>query len=189
MAKMTRHFRSKNSKRNFRATKGRRLQYLAMLRKAIRKWDDPVLSQICDTVEEQDEKKFLRTLRDTLLSTKTGVGLAAPQIGITKKAIAIRSDVKSEDIRIMINPEILEKQGSVQFAEGCLSYPGITTTVDRAIEVKVSWRDENWKSCEETFKGLDAIVIQHEVDHLFGVCVVGNTWRAQQKEKLEIVTA
>ncbi len=99
-----------------------------------------------------------------------GIGLAAPQVGVSKQAILV--DTGDGDVLKMVNPVILSKKGHVGLEEGCLSVPGKGVTVKRAEEISVSYLDENDSRRNKTFRGLTARVIQHEVDHLNGKLII-----------------
>ena len=104
-----------------------------------------------------------------------GVGLAATQLGIPKRLFII--DVATEedepsDLRVFVNPEIVETDGDTTFNEGCLSFPGIREDVDRAERVKVRALDRDGKPFELEADGLLAIAIQHENDHLDGKLMI-----------------
>ncbi len=98
-----------------------------------------------------------------------GVGLAAPQIGLNIRlaVIDVRPDGKSERL-VLLNPEILSREGSVIEEEGCLSIPGLYAKVKRHQKVRVRAMDENGKAWERTGTGLLARAFEHEVDHLEG---------------------
>lgn len=120
----------------------------------------------------------LQTLIDDMAETMyaaPGVGLAAPQLGVSKRLFII--DVATEedepsDLRIFINPEILETEGETSFNEGCLSFPGVREEVDRAECVKVRAFDRDGQPFELEADGLLAIAIQHENDHLDGKLMI-----------------
>ncbi|MDR0538010.1 MAG: peptide deformylase [Tannerellaceae bacterium] len=105
-----------------------------------------------------------------------GIGLAAPQIGLSIKLLVIDADGVSKDHkeckdfkRVMINPEILEESDDdVTLEEGCLSVPGIHENVSRPTWVRIAYEDENRVRREETFQGFNARVVLHEYDHLAG---------------------
>ena len=103
-----------------------------------------------------------------------GVGLAATQIGEKLQLFII--DVAEEgapsELRVFINPEILETSGDITWQEGCLSFPGIQEDVDRAAKVKVRAQDRNGKTFTLEAEGLLAVAIQHEYDHLQGVLMI-----------------
>lgn len=109
-----------------------------------------------------------------------GIGLAAPQVGVTKRMIIVsliserddKEDVPYQTI-LMMNPEILEygKEKDVE-EEGCLSLPGLRWEVERYIHLKVRFQDEKGKSQTLFLSGLPARIVQHEVDHLNGVLFI-----------------
>ncbi|MBX7190688.1 MAG: peptide deformylase [Sandaracinaceae bacterium] len=104
-----------------------------------------------------------------------GVGLAATQIGELKRLFLIdvaTGDDEPSDLRVFVNPEILEKEGEVRWEEGCLSFPGVHEEIDRAERVKVRAQDREGKPFELEADGLLAIAIQHENDHLDGKLMV-----------------
>jgi len=103
-----------------------------------------------------------------------GVGLAATQIGEPYQLFVI--DVAEQDqpseLRVFINPEILERHDEITWNEGCLSFPGVTEEIDRAAHVKVRAQDREGKWFELEADGLLAVAIQHEHDHLQGVLMI-----------------
>ena len=104
-----------------------------------------------------------------------GVGLAAPQIGVSKRLFIV--DVASDedepsDLRVFINPEIVDADGETTFNEGCLSFPGIREDIDRAERITVRALDQDGKPFELEAEGLLAIAIQHENDHLNGELMI-----------------
>lgn len=104
-----------------------------------------------------------------------GVGLAATQLGIAKRVFLIdiaTGDDEPSDLRVFVNPEILEASGEVSWEEGCLSFPGVHEEIDRAERVKVRARDRDGKVFELEADGLLAVAIQHENDHLEGKLMV-----------------
>jgi len=104
-----------------------------------------------------------------------GVGLAAPQIGVSKRLFIVdiaTKDDEPSDLRVFINPEILERAGEITWEEGCLSFPGIHEEIDRSERVKVRAQDRDGKTFELEAEGLLAVAIQHELDHLDGKLMV-----------------
>ncbi len=104
-----------------------------------------------------------------------GVGLAATQIGELKRLFIIDTatgEDEPSDLRVFVNPEILEKHGEVRWEEGCLSFPGVHEEIDRAERVKVRAQDREGAWFELEADGLLAIAIQHEHDHLEGKLMV-----------------
>lgn len=119
----------------------------------------------------------LQTLIDDMAETMyaaPGVGLAATQIGEPLQLFIV--DIASEDepseLRVFVNPQILEREGEVSWQEGCLSFPGVQEDIDRAAKVRVRAQDRNGKWFELDAEGLLAVAIQHEYDHLQGVLMI-----------------
>jgi peptide deformylase len=103
------------------------------------------------------------------LMKPTGVGLAAPQIGISQAFFIY--DV-GEGLHLVVNPQILERKGSATDEEGCLSIPGVYAPVDRATEITLSYLDQRGKRRIHRYVDFEARVIQHEFDHLEGMLFV-----------------
>ena len=103
-----------------------------------------------------------------------GVGLAATQIGVAQRlfVIDIAGADEPSDLRVFVNPEIVEAVGDVCWDEGCLSFPGVTEEIDRAERVKVRALDRHGNAFELEADGLLAVAIQHENDHLEGKLMV-----------------
>ena len=120
----------------------------------------------------------LHTLIDDMAETMyaaPGVGLAAPQIGESKRLFIVdiaTGDDEPSDLRVFINPEIFERAGDITWEEGCLSFPGIHEEIDRSERVKVRAQDRDGKPFELEAEGLLAVAIQHELDHLDGKLMV-----------------
>ena len=112
--------------------------------------------------------RLLDNLRDTLRDTTKGVGLSAPQIGISKRAFVVEL-AESEIYLEMVNPELTDMEGSEEAWEGCLSVPGIEGLVPRAGKLRVKYTDRESRECELTAEGYLARIIQHENDHLDGL--------------------
>jgi len=133
----------------------------------IREIGDPVLRTKCTEVEEVTDKtrKLLDDMAETMYDAP-GVGLAAPQVGISKRIVVI--DVGSGLLEL-INPEIIESSEKTYIDnEGCLSIPEKTAKVERAYKVKVEALDRDGKEIIVKGKGLLARALQHEIDHLDG---------------------
>ena len=132
----------------------------------IREKGDEILYKKCKAVEKFDEK--LHILLDDMYETmqsRDGVGLAAPQVGILKRAVVI--DVGDGKIEL-INPEIVEESGEQTGSEGCLSVPGVFGEVTRPNVVTVKAQDRDGKWFKITGKELLARAFCHEIEHLDG---------------------
>jgi peptide deformylase len=119
----------------------------------------------------------IKTLIDDMAETMyaaPGVGLAATQIGVALQlfVVDVAGDNEPSDLRVFINPEILERSGCLDWQEGCLSFPGVTEEVERAAKIRVRALDRNGESFELEAEGLLAIAVQHEYDHLQGVLMI-----------------
>lgn len=132
----------------------------------IYKYPNEKLREETKTVEKFDEK--LSSLIDDMWETmysSDGVGLAAPQIGVAKKVVII--DYEGQKYTL-INPVILEKEGSCTHEEGCLSFPGIYVSVDSPEKIKARYQDKNGDFHTEDIDGFLACIFSHEIDHLSG---------------------
>lgn len=123
--------------------------------------------------------KLLDNLRDTLADSANGVGLAAPQIGISKCAIVVNYE---EDWYELINPEIIKQEGSEIDTEGCLSVPGIIGEVTRAEKVVVKALNRQGREVEIRAEGFLARILQHEIDHLDGILFIDKAQKIQALE-------
>jgi len=155
--------------------------------KEVRKIGDPVLREKSKKVEKIDESvmQLVRDLTDTLKETG-GVGMAAPQIGITRRVLIVNVDNK---IHVFINPEIevLDDQ-KIRSDEGCLSIYSIKDfNVKRFSKVKVRAKNLKWKDVEVVAEGLLARIFQHEIDHLNGVLFMDHLDRKSKQELLSRV--
>ena len=136
----------------------------------IRTEGDPILAKISKPILEMNDKT--KTLIEDMLETMyhaNGVGLAAVQVGVLKRLVVIDVSEDGDDPIILINPEIIDKEGTQTGEEGCLSVPGKSGTVTRANHVKVKAFNKNMELFELEGDELLARAIQHEVDHLDGI--------------------
>lgn len=142
-----------------------------MAKLPIRKAGDPVLKKKSAPVTKFDKK--LRRLLDDMAETMydaSGVGLAAPQVGVNERVIII--DV-GEGLLELINPEIIKAEGTqVCEQEGCLSVPNFYGTVERALNIEVIAFDRHGKRFKLAVKEFTAQAIQHEIDHLDGILFI-----------------
>lgn len=151
------------------------------------KFPNKVLRKKSEKIEKVDETLFkdIEELREILEKSENGAGLAAPQIGISKKYLGIKN---KEGVKIYINPrieayygekiypKILEEGGKESdFLEGCLSFPDLFGTVKRYLKIEVTWEEvvgKNLETRNKILEGFEAIVWQHESDHLEGILFV-----------------
>jgi peptide deformylase len=151
----------------------------------VRKFGDPVLRTRARPVERFDD-----ALRDEvgrmgeLMIDALGVGLAANQVGILNRVLVYRVHPQSP-VSALVNPEI-EWSGreEEEFEEGCLSLPAVHVDVERPVHIRVRAQDENGEQITVEASGLEARVIQHEMDHLDGVLVLDRISRQQRKEAM-----
>ena len=130
---------------------------------------DPALTKRCHTVTRFDGKlaDLLDDLKETLAEAG-GVGLAAPQVGIIRRAVIVMPDPEKDEMVELVNPEILAQEGEEDGLEGCLSIPGMWGYVKRPtwVKVRAQDRDGNWFETEGS--GLAARCFCHELEHLEG---------------------
>jgi peptide deformylase len=141
----------------------------------IKKYPEKILREKVPPLENIDARiqHLIDDMIDTMYTAK-GVGLAANQVGISKRLCVIDTSLKEDknSLIILINPVIIEKEGMVEAEEGCLSIPGYTTTIKRSERVYVRGLNREGKALDIEGIGLLARVIQHEVDHLDGLLIV-----------------
>ena len=134
----------------------------------LREDGDEVLRKVCKPVEVMTER--LSTLIDDMFETMyeaNGVGLAAPQVGVLRRIVVI--DVMDDNPLVLVNPEIIEKDGEQIGPEGCLSLPGLQGDVARPEHVVCKALDRDMKEITVEGEGLLARAICHELDHLDGI--------------------
>lgn len=151
----------------------------------IRIYPDPVLRVECPPVERFDEE--LRRLADDMVETMhaaPGVGLAAPQVGVELRLAVVDLSVGEDPdaLLVLVNPEVVERDGSETEVEGCLSIPDFTDKVERSFRVRVRARDLEGESFEIEADDWLARAILHEMDHLDGVLFVDHL-RGLRKER------
>lgn len=138
---------------------------------------DPVLRQQAKRIDTFDDR--LRRLSEIMLEVMfrdDGVGLAANQIGVLSRIMVWRDPDNEDETHVFINPQIVERsEASCTMPEGCLSVPGVTMDVERAVEVLVEAQDLSGQDITVTLRDLPARIAQHEIDHLDGVLIVDRT--------------
>jgi peptide deformylase len=153
----------------------------------VRQYPDPVLRIAADPVGEVDgDVKRLVERMSEVMRQAHGVGLAAPQLGILRRILVYR--VSSDgDIHVLINPELRERSEETESdTEGCLSLLGgdLQVPVERHVRVVVAAVDADGNDVEVDAEGLEARVIQHEIDHLDGVLIVDRAEKDDRKTAL-----
>ena len=132
-------------------------------------YPDPRLRTKAAEVEKVDNE--IRRLVDDMFETMyeaPGIGLAATQVNVHKRVIVVDVSESRDQPHVLINPEIISRDGVEETEEGCLSVPGIYEKVQRAEQIRVRSLDRNGESVEIDAEGLLAVCIQHEMDHLEG---------------------
>ncbi len=143
-------------------------------------YPDKRLKEICDEVKELDEHAIAvaKDLLDTMHYYSHTVGIAAPQIGELTRIVVVDASKNKKGQKVnhgelvMINPEILEWSSIIKTREGCLSVPDYTGNVNRARKITVRYIDLEGKQKQFDTEGFEAVVIQHEIDHLDGILFI-----------------
>jgi peptide deformylase len=137
----------------------------------VKKYPDPILRKRASEIGEitPEIRKLAEDMAETMLK-EDGVGLAGPQVGISKKIIAVQTESGPS---VFINPKITKKYGEkVSTEEGCLSLPGIWLKIKRSEGVEIEAIDLDGKKLNIKAEGFQARVFQHEIDHLNGVLII-----------------
>ncbi|MBR4350001.1 MAG: peptide deformylase [Bacteroidales bacterium] len=144
-------------------------------------YGNPILRKVSSDIDKNypDIQQLIADMFETMYASD-GVGLAAPQIGLSIRLFVIDATPFVEDYpeaknfkKVFINPHVIEESGDEWlFNEGCLSFPGIHEDVSRKSNVKIKYLDENFVEHTDTFSGVCARVVQHEYDHLDGKCFI-----------------
>lgn len=154
-----------------------------MALREIRLDGDPILRKTSKEITEINDR--IKILLDDMVETMidaNGVGLAAPQVGVLRRAIVV--DVGDSPLKI-INPEIIEQDGEITDIEGCLSIPGYSGTVKRPESIKVRFMDENGDIKVVEASGLTARIFCHEIDHLDGILYTDKAIEVLENKDLE----
>ena len=140
-------------------------------------YGDPLLKKQGEDVHPDavDVQQLSEDMFETMYQA-SGIGLAAPQIGLGLRIFVVDSTPIDEEEgrdgfkRVFVNPKILESQGQVwTFEEGCLSIPGVRADVQRPPVIKIHYYDEHWQEHTETLDGMAARIVLHEYDHVEGI--------------------
>ena len=151
----------------------------------IRRLGDPVLKTRATPVDRFDDALRRQVSRMAgIMNDALGVGLAAPQLGISQRLLVYRVGPDARSIALA-NPELEWASGDDELGEeGCLSIPGVLVDVERPVHVRVRALDEEGEERVVEASGLEARVIQHEIDHLDGVLILERTTREERKRAL-----
>jgi peptide deformylase len=151
----------------------------------VRKFGDPVLRATALPVERFDEELQAEVQRmGELMHDALGVGLAATQLGVLHRVLVYKAYV-DDPVTALVNPLIEWASGELELGdEGCLSLPGVHVEVERHAQLRVRARDRAGEEIEVEAEGLEARVIQHEIDHLNGVLILDHISRQARKEAM-----
>lgn len=152
----------------------------------VRKWPDSVLRQKAKRVSSIDNsiKKLVANMIETMHDAP-GVGLAAPQVGVSLRVIVI--GIPEQEELVLINPSIVKRSGERVINEGCLSVPGYFAQVKRSETVTVKGRNLNAKEIRIKADDLLAQALEHEIDHINGVLYIDHLESMDQLQKVEPV--
>jgi peptide deformylase len=139
------------------------------------KYPEPVLQKPGEPVTEFDSelRKFVADMFETMYASQ-GIGLAAQQVGVAKRVTVIDLSMGKDPAQklVLVNPEVILREGKQYEEEGCLSFPEIREKISRAAKVRIRAQDENGKWFEMDGEELLARAFQHEIDHLDGVLFI-----------------
>lgn len=152
-------------------------------------YPDPRLKEVCTPVAAVDDSvRALVARMFKLMFAGHGVGLAAPQVGITVRLFVSSPSYEESDRRVYINPEILSSEGNQEAEEGCLSLPAVACSVKRANVIQVRALDLDGESFQTVLQEFPARVFQHEHDHLEGITLadrMGSVARLRNRRALK----
>jgi peptide deformylase len=150
----------------------------------ILKYPDPRLKKVAASVQKFDDKtvQLVNDMLETMYAAP-GVGLAAPQIGVSQRVVVLDTDHENpgREVYKLINPVITHAEGEVIWEEGCLSVVEFTADVKRAAQVQVSAFDEQQNEIKIEAEGLLAVALQHEIDHLDGKLFIDRISRLKRE--------
>ncbi len=142
---------------------------------AIKKYPEKILKERTVPIETLNDniQRLIDDMVETMYAAR-GVGLAANQVGVSKRLCVIDTSIREEKslLIVLINPAIIEKEGAEEAEEGCLSIPGYIPTIKRSAKVFVRGLNREGKSIEIEATGLLARALQHEIDHLDGLLII-----------------
>ena len=157
----------------------------AMALREVLQFPDPRLKRVSEPIEKIDDA--IRALAADMLEVmydEPGIGLAAPQVGESIRLIVVDTGWTEEgaerDPLVLVNPEILEREGSITWTEGCLSVPDFQADVERAQRVRIRGLDLDGREVVEEVDDLRAVCFQHEIDHLDGILFIDRISRLKR---------
>ena len=130
-----------------------------------------ILSKRAKPVYDIFKYTHLYDVMRQVLYEQGGIGLAAPQLGLSIRCISYRPTTDSDDLVLLFNPQILKRRGSVTLEESCLSIPNYKKTMIRSATIRVQAITMFNQMVQLNYTGLEAVIIQHEVDHLNGILI------------------
>lgn len=156
-----------------------------MALRPVLQFPDPRLKRTSEPVAEvTDEIRELAADMIEVMYDEPGIGLAAPQVGEAIRMVVMDTEWTEEDVEkdpiVVINPEILEREGEISWTEGCLSVPDFQAEVERSAKIRVRYEDLDGKEHVEDCEELRAVCFQHEIDHLDGVLFIDRISRLKR---------
>lgn len=186
--------RDNERKREARKNNMRKILIAKKNKDRVLKYDAPELHQLCHDVGPTDDLSFIQDMKNILKTSKNGVGLSANQIGILKRVIIIdpkrdknymvliNADFTPIAEKSLVNPDAEPVIKECKFEEGCLSYPNFYTKISRPRKIEVTYYDENRKMQTMICEDFKSMLVQHEIDHTYGMCKVGEAWEVKQEK-------
>lgn len=157
-----------------------------MALREVLKFPDKRLREVSKPITEVTDE--IRSLAQDMLDVmydEPGIGLAAPQVGESVRLIVVDTEWTEEEAEknplVLVNPEIVEREGSITWTEGCLSVPDFQADVERASRVKLEARDLDGEAISVEAEELLAVCFQHEIDHLDGVLFIDHISRLKRE--------
>jgi len=162
-----------------------------MARLPIYIYPDPVLKKKSEPVKEvtKEIQNLLDSMTETMYAAP-GVGLSGPQVGVLKRVVVIdvvygREEKTAKKLYQLVNPEILEREGEIEWEEGCLSIPGFFATMKRSKKVVAQALDRSGKKIIIEAEDLLAVCLQHEINHLDGKLIIDGASRLKRNMYLD----
>lgn len=156
----------------------------------IKIYPDPILKKKAEPVEKitKEIQQLLDNMAETMYAAP-GVGLAAPQVGISKRVIVLDTTWSQpegkRELYQLVNPTIVHQEGEIEWEEGCLSIPGYLQKMKRSKKVAIEALDKNGKPITVSGENLLAVCLQHEIDHLDGKLIIDQASRLKRNLYLE----